>query len=203
MARPSNTDQRRAQIVDALLSVMARTGYERATIVAVADAAGLGQGLIHYHFANKQEILVALVERLSLGLEARVGERLARAGDDPKRRVHALVDAYVARGKDADARAVSAWVLVGAEAVRLDEVRVLYERALSRSLERLRSEVADYLRAEGRIARNAPKIAAAMLSAIEGSYQIAVGAPGLLPEGFAAPTLRKMVDGLVLAEERS
>ncbi len=190
---------------EALVSVMARVGYEGATVVAVAEEAGLAPGLIHYHFANTQQILVAVVEHLSRRLETRVEERLEHAGKDPKRRVHALVDAYVALGKDAAARAVSACVLIGADAVRQEEVRDLYRSALARSLDLLRTEVGDYLRSEGRSARNAGKIAAAvlsaMLSAIEGSYQIAVGAPGLLPVGFAAPTLCRMVDGLVIAED--
>jgi TetR/AcrR family transcriptional regulator, transcriptional repressor of bet genes len=199
--RPSNTEERRAQIVEGLLEVMATAGYECATITAIAEAAGLAPGLLHYHFETKQDILVALVERLARGLQARIAAHLARAGDDPRRRVHAIVDAFVARGDDADPRAVAAWVVVGAEAVRQREVRALYGDALRGLLEQLHGELAGYLRAERRTTRNAAKISAAVLSAIEGAYQIAVGAPGLLPEGFAAPMLRRMVDGLVTAEE--
>jgi TetR/AcrR family transcriptional repressor of bet genes len=198
--RPSNTHERRAQIVDALLTAMSRVGYERATIAAIAEAADLAPGLVHYHFETKQDILVALVDRLVRAVEARVDRGIARAGEDPRRRTHALVDAFVAMDDAADPRAVAAWVVVGAEAVRIPEVRALYAAALARSLERMRVEIAGYLVAEGRSARNAKKIAAAVLAAIEGAYQIAVGAPGLLPAGFAAPTLRTMIDGLVAAE---
>lgn len=198
--RPSNTEHRRAQIVDALLSVMADVGYERATITAIASAAKLAPGLVHYHFDNKHAILVALVERLAEGLEARAARRLERAGADPRRRVHALVDALVARGDDADPRAVAAWVVVGAEAVRDRDVRALYRDALARSLTRLRDEIAAALRARGVSSRGAPKIAAAVLAAAQGAYQMATSAPDLLPEGFAAPMLRRMVDGLLEAE---
>ena len=41
MPRPSNTQQRRAQIVDGMLTVMATTGYTRASIQAIARAAGI------------------------------------------------------------------------------------------------------------------------------------------------------------------
>lgn len=58
MARPTNTDARRAEIVEAMLRVMARRGYARASIAAIAEEAGLTAGLVHYHFRNKQAILL-------------------------------------------------------------------------------------------------------------------------------------------------
>jgi TetR/AcrR family transcriptional regulator, transcriptional repressor of bet genes len=201
VARPSNTEERRAQIVEGLLSVMAEDGYERASIAAIARAADLAPGLLHYHFEKKQQILVALVERLARDLERRVETRLERAGDDPRKRLFALVDAFVALDEDADPRAVSAWVVIGAEAVRQPEVRELYAAALRRSLDTTRDVVTAALRAEEKSTRNATRIAAAILAAIEGSYQIAAAAPGLLPVGYAAPMLRRMVAGMLAAEE--
>lgn len=199
--RPSNTDVRRAEIAQGLLAVMSEVGYERATITAIAEAAGLASGLVHYHFENKQAILVAAVERLTAGLDARVDRRLARArGDRPEGRLHAVLDALVARGKDADPRAVAAWVVVAAEAVRLPEVRDLYRSALRGILSRLEVEVAFALVARGRRAGGARRIAAALLAAVEGSYQIAAAAPGLMPAGFAAGVLRRMADGLIASE---
>src|SRR6185295_6476903 len=97
---------------------MAKRGYEHATIAAIAKQAGLASGLIHYHFADKQEILVVLVERLVAGLETRVALRLRTAGPSARSRLHALVDAHVGLGEDADANAVAAWVVVAAEAIR-------------------------------------------------------------------------------------
>ena len=47
MARPSNTEERRQQIVQGLLRVMAERGYERASIAEIARAAGLTPGLVH------------------------------------------------------------------------------------------------------------------------------------------------------------
>lgn len=186
---------------------MAREGYERATIAEIAREAGLAPGLLHYHFGSKQEILVASVERLVARLEARFSARLETAGDDPRARLQAFVDAHVALGDDHDPRddprAVAAWVVIGAEAVRLPEVRALYSAAIVASLSRLRALVAACLRAEARPTRNAGRIAAAILSAIEGSYRLSAAAPGALPEGYAAPTLLRMIDGLLAAEAGS
>ena len=74
MARPVNTHLRRAQIVDGLQQVMAERGYARASITAIGKAAGLSPGLVHYHFGSKQEVLLALVDRLSARLEERLEE---------------------------------------------------------------------------------------------------------------------------------
>ena len=56
MSRPSNTEARRGQIVDAMVQVLAREGYEGASVQAVARVAGLAPGLVHYHFRRKLEI---------------------------------------------------------------------------------------------------------------------------------------------------
>lgn len=101
MGRPSNTKERRAQIIDALLSTMAKEGYERATVNAIAREANLAPGLVHYHFTNKQEILVALVEQLVTRLDERVEARLEGASDAPRAKLYAVVDAYVALGPEA------------------------------------------------------------------------------------------------------
>src|SRR5262245_14516549 len=118
VGRPSNTDQRRAEIVEGLLDVMAREGYARATIAAIGKSASLTPGLLHYHFPNNHEILVALVEHLVAKAARRTEGRLARAGAAPRKRLEAFIDAYVALDDDADAKAVNAWVVIGSEALR-------------------------------------------------------------------------------------
>lgn len=196
MARPKNTDARRAQITAGLLEVLAAHGYEGATVAAIARAAGLAPGLVHYHFATKEEILVALVEELAGRLDARAKAALATTGDDPRGRLLAYVDAHVALGEGADAQAVAAWVAIGAEATRRPEVRRLYQAAVKRRLTTLEALLRDCLRAEGQSARPAEAWAAAVASAIEGAYLLAAAAPGTLPRGFAAPALRRLIGGL-------
>ena len=203
MGRPSNTAERRAQIVAALLVVMSKDGFERATIAAIGREAKLAPGLVHYHFTNKLEILVELVEQLVARLDARAAGLLASAADAPRARLHAVVDAHVALGPDSDPRAVAAWVVIGAEAVRLVEVRTIYTRAVRGWLERLDGLVRAALRAEGRSTRHTKRIAAAILSAVEGAYLLSAASPRTLPQGFAAPMLRRMTDGLLDAEGRA
>ncbi|MCB9753928.1 MAG: TetR/AcrR family transcriptional regulator [Myxococcales bacterium] len=195
MPRPRNTEARREQIIDGLLAVMGERGYERATVAAIARAAALSPGLIHYHFTSKRAILLALVEQLVARFEARRDALLRRAGNDPKDRIDAFVSAYLARGAGEDPAVVAAWVVVGAEATRQPEVRAIYRRAIAARLDALTDLLRARLRQRGRSGRGAKRLAAGVIAAIEGAYQLAAAAPELLPAGYAAPAVRQMIEG--------
>lgn len=193
MARPSNTLERRSEIVAALLRVMAKSGYDGATVASIAEEAGLAPGLVHYHFHDKREILLALGEELSRRVWQRYQKRASVAGDDWERLV-AFTDAHVALGPDADPDAVACWVLIAAEAVRDPEVRKLYRAATRRSLDELTRLVMPL--SPKRNPERAARVAAGLLSAIEGAYHLSISARAL-PRGFAAPMLQEMAEGLL------
>src|SRR5688572_28406912 len=137
MARPSNTGERRQQIVEGLLRVMAERGYERASIAEIAKAAGLSPGLVHYHFTEKQEILLTLVEQLAASVRERVKALLERAKGGARGQVDAFLETFLATGDDADPASVAAWVTISAEAVRQPEVRAAYEKVVHADLAHL------------------------------------------------------------------
>ncbi|MEM6992027.1 MAG: TetR family transcriptional regulator C-terminal domain-containing protein [Myxococcota bacterium] len=189
--RPKNTETRRAQIVEGLLEVIASQGYEGATIPAIADAAGIAAGGVHYHFKTKEHVLLALTERLVADLAARYERRLATA-TDPCARLDAFINAHLALGSDADPRAVAAWVAIAAESVRRPAVREAYAAALHSRLKALRELCAECLRARQGSAQGAAALAAGILAAIEGAYTVAAAAPDAIPRGSAASTVRRM-----------
>lgn len=197
MSRPSNTDERRQQIVQGLLEAMAERGYGGASIQSIARAAGLTPGLVHYHFESKQQILIELVRTLSDRVRARY-ERRARGARDPWKRLHAFIDAHLALGDDADPQGVACWVAISAEALRQAEVRQVYEQAIRADLALLQGLVREVLEAEERPVRQAARIAAGLMAAVQGSYQLAAIAQ-VAPAGFAAPSVRAMAQGLVRA----
>lgn len=199
MARPKNTDERRAQIVQGLLTVMAKEGYARASVVAIARAAGLSPGLVHYHFGSKQEVLVGLVDELT-GRFSRRLERRLEGVEAPLSRLDAWIDAALARGDDSEPDTVQAWVFVGAEAVRQPEVRELYREAVSSRLAYLSDAMRAALREQGRSTRRANKLAALVLSAVEGAYQLGSVARDVLPVGFAAPEVKRAARALIAAQ---
>jgi AcrR family transcriptional regulator len=64
-------EQRRTEIIRAAYRVLAEVGYEAASIKEIARAADVAPGLIHYYFATKEDLLVAVVEALSAEGRAR------------------------------------------------------------------------------------------------------------------------------------
>lgn len=59
---PKQADTR-TRLIDAALVVVARDGLGEANVKAIAQEAGITPGLLHYHFASKDELLFAAVER--------------------------------------------------------------------------------------------------------------------------------------------
>jgi TetR/AcrR family transcriptional repressor of bet genes len=193
MGRPSNTEERRQQIVAGLLQVMAERGYEGASVAAIAKAAGLSSGLVHYHFKDKQEILLTLAEQLAARVHQRVASRLARVkGNEARARVDAFLDAFLATGADADPASVASWVTISAEAIRQPEVRAIYEKVVRADLEHLEELVGAVT---GK--RRARAMAAGLFAAIQGYFVLAASAPGLVPPGSAASTVKRMAAGLL------
>lgn len=195
MGRPSNRAQRRAEIVAGLQAVMALHGYEGASVAQIAQAAGLTTGLVHYHFQSKQEILLALIEHLSRGLDERAAALLAQA-TTPRAKLESLLDVHLSRGHG-DPAALACWVAVGAEAIRQPEVREAYSLVLRRRVDLFAALLRDALTEVGRPPRGAKAGAASLSALIEGYFQLAAASPDLVPRGSAARTAKRMLAGLI------
>ncbi len=197
-----STEERRKQISDALLSVMAERGYAKASITRIADAAGLTPGLIHYHFGSKQAILLDVLERLVEAQWSRLDARLVSLAS-PSEQIEALLDAFLAVGEDADPAAVAAWVTISAEAIRQPEVQVAFEEAVGHITARI-SDILEAGVAAGEFDLSPPSTeacAAAILALIQGFFSLAATARQTIPPGSAAPAARSMVAGLLAKED--
>ena len=196
MPRPSNKEQRRKEIVQGLLDVMSEKGYENASIQAIGKACELTPGLIHYHFKSKQEILVALIKSLSLIAQQRY-EGLLENAKSPREKLEAFIDAALSLGEGADEKAVSAWVVIGAEAIRQPEVQILYQEIIKRNKLEL-MELLSSLNSETNAELTNKKIeniAMMSLSSIVGSYQLATTAKEISPKNYASDTLKQFIFG--------
>ncbi len=202
MPRKPNTETRRAEIIAAMRKVMARTGYGQATVKAVAREAGLAPGLIHYHFEDKREILTGLVTAVASVARERF-EAMVQGASSAAERLRAYIDARVGLGPGADADAVAAWVVIGAEAIRDPKVRELYQQAMSSEMEILRGLLAGYMEEQGRSAQAAPLLAASVCAFMEGAFQLASAAPKAMPKGYAADAAMQLVERFVAGEPLS
>ncbi len=84
---------RRAQIVRATIRCLAQDGYARLTMKNVAREAGVSQGILHYYFRDKREILAAALETVAADLNRGVAVAQARGARDPRARLAAVVRA--------------------------------------------------------------------------------------------------------------
>jgi predicted metal-dependent HD superfamily phosphohydrolase/AcrR family transcriptional regulator len=183
MPRPPNTETRRTHIARGMVRLLARGGVPGATMRALAAETGLAQGVLHYHFPSKHDMVLAALDEIERRMDARLAARGAQDLD-------ALIDALLAPDTPelpADPEALAAWVAIG-DAARTDElVRLAYEDAVTRILGHLAARMGG--------TPDAAALAAAALCQIEGAWRIGHLAPGALPAGFAAATLKRMLRG--------
>ena len=62
---------RRTQILDAAITVFSEKGFHRATIKEIARVAGIADGTIYTYFASKDDVLLAVLDRLNETTERR------------------------------------------------------------------------------------------------------------------------------------
>lgn len=199
MSRRSNTEQRRAEIVIALLAVMAEHGYEKATIQLIGKQAGLAPGLLHYHFKTKGEILLALVKTLAERARQRYLD-LAATASTADESLRAYINARLATGDGADPHAVAAWVMIGAEAVRQPDVRAVYQEAMRAEMQLIESLLRACFTERGKPAGAVPALSATLLALIEGAFQLASAAPEAMPTGYAARTAFEVIGRYMAGE---
>ena len=193
MGRPSNTAQRKQEIVEALLQVMANVGYEKASIQSIAKQAGLAPGLIHYHFKTKQDILIAAIHWIATSAEQRL---LAMLNDarDPWEKLKAFVNARLATGETQMPQIVAAWIVVASESIKHDEVRTIYQNLIKTQLDILSALIVDVWTSKIEIDFEVAHLSAIIVSAIEGAFQLSVTAPDAMPKDYAAESVIKLIE---------
>lgn len=83
MPKLADHEQRRAQIIDALLRIAADRGLHAATMRTVAAEAGVTVSTVQYYFHTKEQLLFASLHHLSEAVQRRVAARLSAQGGGP------------------------------------------------------------------------------------------------------------------------
>ncbi len=91
--RTMSRTERRAQLIEATIATLARLGYARTTLTAVARTAGLSHGLVLFHFETKEKLLTETLDFLSEEYSANWQAALAAAEPTPEDGLAALVRA--------------------------------------------------------------------------------------------------------------
>ena len=106
---------RREQILDAALAVLARDGISGVSMRAVAREADLSLGLANYHFEDKHGLLIAALERIADADAAIVAPRPDTDPEADLRRALHLVAADEYLGVDYLALRLQLWSLAGVD----------------------------------------------------------------------------------------
>jgi len=179
------------------MKVMAKHGYDGASIADIAKAARLTPGLVHYHFKNKRQILLAalrgLVVRHDTLLEARLGE----AGGDPVAEIATFIDFHLGLGANADPEALACWILLSGEALREPKVRVEFEKAIESTVVRVAAVIRRGVERKVFVCDRVDATASALVAAIQGYFVLAATARRVVPKGSAATSTKRMAEGLL------
>ncbi len=74
-------DQRREQIAQAVCQVVARHGFEQATVARIADSVGFTTGMVAHYFRSKDQMMLAALRLILERMEQRLLRR-DQPGDD-------------------------------------------------------------------------------------------------------------------------
>ena len=135
-----HSDNRLPTILDAAARLFCRNGYRETSMRDIAAAAGMLAGSLYYHFASKDELLVAVYAEGVRRISESVRAALARDAD-PWARLEAVCAAHLAALLvDSDYAQVVIRVRPGDvpdAAARLIALRDDYERLFAQALARL------------------------------------------------------------------
>ncbi len=82
------------QILDAAMSIIVRQGIDSTSMRAVAEAADVSLGLLSYHFAGKEGLIVAAFRLSCDRLLEYTRMRTSGGGDDPAERLRGTIRAF-------------------------------------------------------------------------------------------------------------
>ncbi len=180
MGRPSLREERRGDLARALVRSLGTHGRGRTTIATVASEAGIAPGLVHHHFAGKQDLYEEALRVLHREFRRRI-ERTVASGP-----LEAYVTAALALDERSDVTAARAWVALFAEALSDPVLFARMRRLMDAEVAHVES------RAQGALSATD---ASAVVAFVVGSLVFGAFAPKKAA-GFAAPSLRKLVAAL-------
>ena len=113
--------RRRQEILEATCEILSKRGFAATRIADVARLLDISTGLVHYHFATKDELLVEAF-RYAAEAELRALRDLAAVDLPPRERLETVIAEFFPRG---EFRSWRLWIEGWGEALRSDRFRVM------------------------------------------------------------------------------
>lgn len=100
---------RRQQLIYATLSAINELGFADASIIQIAQRAGVSTGIISHYFKGKHGLIEATMRYLLQQLADSISQSLQEAGDLPEQRLMAIVEANLSSSQT-DKAAMKTWL---------------------------------------------------------------------------------------------
>lgn len=89
-----SVEERREQLIDAAIQVLATEGLGRATTRNITEQANLALGAFHYAFRSKDELLESVIERVVSATERVLQDAVEDVRDDPARAIPRMLEEF-------------------------------------------------------------------------------------------------------------
>ncbi len=170
--------QRRQDLIEATIAVIAAHGYAGTTVSRVAEQAHVSAGLMNFHFASKDLLFQAVFDHLSAEYDAIWRRHLAAAGPASQDRLQAMIEAYF-HPQIFTPEKLAVWFTFWSDANLRDHYRApatrVEERYSKEIVAELRRLVVDQLGQTGPVAaRLARDVAAPLIAMIDGYWLQAI-----------------------------
>ena len=97
MSRANVKDKRKAQLIAAALESIAKRGLMETTITHISKGAGMSRGIINFYFNSKEMMLRETLKTLIDEYETEWAEAAAKASDDGRARLNALIAVHFSK----------------------------------------------------------------------------------------------------------
>lgn len=94
MSRAHVKDKRKSQLIAATLGSIAKRGLQETTITHISKGAGMSRGIINFYFTSKEMMLRETLKTLIDEYQEEWAAAAAKASDDGRERLDALVAAH-------------------------------------------------------------------------------------------------------------
>lgn len=94
MARTTDKEAKKKQIMDAALKVFARTGLNKFKMADIATEAGVGKGTLYEYFRTKEELMIGSISQFMSDFEIYVASQIETA-ETPVAKIESLIESSV------------------------------------------------------------------------------------------------------------
>ncbi len=181
------------RLLDCVLDLLVAEGYEGISIRRVATAAGVSIGAVQHHFATKDALLAAAMDRVSQQFQERLDRRIA-PGAGPAEVLRAVADELVSTGEERRPASVI-WLVRMARAAVHEPTAEVHRREWQQ-VEDLLAQLVAAARPDlaEEVVRDEATVLLALLDGLAGAVAVE---PGRVPAERAEALVARHLDALL------